>query len=48
MEEETVTVCFYCEQEITTLTKGDEFWDFCEGCHMVETDTKEINIEDLA
>lgn len=47
MEEETVTVCDNCCKEITILTKGDEFWDFCEGCQMVEPDTKEINIEDL-
>ncbi len=35
-------VCIYCDEEITVKSIGDESWDYCEGCELVEGGTREI------
>jgi hypothetical protein len=41
-----VRVCAHCYEEIQVLNSGDEWWDYCEGCHQVEGDTVEITMEE--
>lgn len=44
---EEITVCSNCDEEIRTLTSGDEIWNYCEPCQQVEGDTETITIEEF-
>lgn len=37
-------MCAECDEEIRVIHAGDESWDYCEACHMIEGNT--IDTED--
>lgn len=41
-----VRVCAECMEQIQVVNSGDEYWDYCEGCHQVEGSTVEITMEE--
>lgn len=41
--EEVFRVCAHCHEAIQTISAHDEYWDYCEGCEMVEGGTCYIN-----
>jgi hypothetical protein len=41
-----ITVCAECNEAIEIISRGDESWDYCENCHQVEGDTREITMEE--
>ena len=38
----TFRVCAWCDEEISTIKTGEDWLDYCEGCHLVEGDTREL------
>ena len=46
MNEEEITVCKWCFEEIETKWYGDEGWSWCPGCEMIEPDTIDITEEE--
>lgn len=34
-------LCAWCREEIQVVSSGDESWDYCEGCQLVEGETVE-------
>jgi len=39
-------ICTHCYEPTETLTAGDEMWEYCPNCHLMEGETEDIEEEE--
>jgi hypothetical protein len=40
-----IRACAECREEIRVVGCGDESWDFCEGCQLIEGETIDLVVD---
>lgn len=41
-----ISVCNYCDEELSAVGAGDEIWDYCESCGAIEPEHRDITTEE--
>jgi hypothetical protein len=45
MKDDELRICVHCQEPIQTVSAGDEIWDWCESCQLVEGGTITVDAE---